>query len=99
MASCDYDVIIAGGGPAGATAALMLAREAFRVVVLEKDSHPRFHIGESILPRNATLMKELGLFDAMQRVPHIPKYGAEFAMGNDHRSMSFTFDNGLIPGA
>src|SRR4051794_23378239 len=99
MSSHDYDVIIAGAGPAGATAALLLAREGLRVLVLEKDGHPRFHIGESILPRNATLLKEIGLWDELQKLPHVPKYGAEFAMGNDPRSMCFTFDNGLIPGA
>jgi FADH2-dependent halogenase len=97
--SFDYDVIIAGGGPAGSTAALMLAREGLRVIVLEKTQFPRFHIGESILPRNATLVKELGLWDELQKLPHVPKYGAEFAWGDDNNGMCFTFDNGLIPGA
>ena len=95
----DYDVIIAGGGPAGSTAGLLLAREGFRVVVLEKTQFPRFHIGESILPRNATLVRELGLWDELQKLPHVPKYGAEFAWGDDNNGMCFTFDNGLIPGA
>ncbi|MBA2708767.1 MAG: tryptophan 7-halogenase [Gemmatimonadaceae bacterium] len=95
----NCDVIIAGGGPAGSTAALMLARAGVRVVVLEKTQFPRFHIGESILPRNATLLRELGLWDQLQKLPHVPKYGAEFAWGDDNNGMCFTFDNGLIPGA
>ena len=48
----SYDVIIIGAGPAGATSALLLARQSFRVIALEKSAFPRFHIGESILPRN-----------------------------------------------
>ncbi|HEX8523793.1 MAG TPA: NAD(P)/FAD-dependent oxidoreductase [Tepidisphaeraceae bacterium] len=98
-AAVDYDVIVAGGGPAGCTSALLLARAGYKVVVLEKVKFPRFHIGESILPRNATLLKEIGLWEELQKLPHLPKYGAEFAMGDDHQSMCFTFDNGLIPGS
>jgi flavin-dependent dehydrogenase len=77
----------------------VLARARLKVVVLEKAKFPRFHIGESILPRNATLLRELGLWDSLQKLPHVPKYGAEFAMGDDPTSMCFTFDNGLVPGA
>ena len=47
--SCDVAVI--GGGPAGSTAAALLARSGHRVIVVEKAHHPRFHIGESLLPR------------------------------------------------
>ncbi len=46
------DVLIVGGGPAGSTAAILLAEQGYRVVVLEKSRHPRFHIGESLLPAN-----------------------------------------------
>jgi flavin-dependent dehydrogenase len=93
-----YDIIIAGGGPAGSTTALLLARAGFSVCVLEKDVHPRFHIGESILPRNTLLLRQLGLEDAVKSLPHVPKFGAEFGMGNDFTTRKFQFTDGLLPG-
>jgi len=47
-ASCDIAVI--GGGPGGSTTAALLAQKGYRVMLFEKDRHPRFHIGESLLP-------------------------------------------------
>src|SRR6185436_878571 len=93
-----YDAIIAGGGPAGATAALVLARAGKRVRLLERTPFPRFHIGESLLPRNYVLFKELGILDEVKSLPHVPKYGADFIMGHGKSEASFTFDMGLQPG-
>jgi len=93
-----YDVVIAGGGPAGSTAAIVLARAGMRVCVLEKDRHPRFHIGESILPRTSPLLRELGIADRILKLTHVTKYGAEFGMGDDHKTRKFTFNNALIKG-
>src|SRR3954471_8315566 len=94
----NYDVIAIGAGPARAVCSWLLARAGLRVVVLEKSTFPRFHIGESILPRNFPLIQELGLEEALSRLPQLPKYGAEFGMGDDHKTRRFPFASGLVPG-
>ena len=72
--SCD--VFVLGGGPGGSTAAALLAERGRDVVIIEKDRHPRFHIGESLLPLNLPLIEKLGLNDQIRAIG-ITKYGAE----------------------
>ena len=99
MSAPDQDVLIIGGGPAGATAAVLLALAGRRALVLEKAAHPRFHIGESLLPRNFELLGELGLTEPLRRVPHVPKFGAEFGLGDGSKVSRFSFADGFVPNA
>ena len=65
----DFDVIIAGGGPAGSSTANYLRQRGRSVLVLEREKFPRFHIGESLLPFGNDIWKELGVFEAMMDDP------------------------------
>jgi 2-polyprenyl-6-methoxyphenol hydroxylase-like FAD-dependent oxidoreductase len=57
----DCDVLVVGGGPAGSTVSALLSEKGWKVTLLEKDRHPRFHIGESLLPLNLPIFERLGV--------------------------------------
>ena len=84
------DVVIIGGGPAGSTAATELAGRGRRVVMLEKSRHPRFHIGESLLPANLPLLERLGVAEQVHGIG-MQKWGAEFHSSADGRQQRFEF--------
>src|SRR5688500_1213415 len=89
---CEVHVI--GGGPAGATISALLAERGRSVVLLEKARHPRFHIGESLLPLNLPLFERLGVDQEMKRIG-MPKYGAEFVSPWHGNPVTFDFADAM----
>ena len=83
----DCEVLVVGGGPAGSTIATLLAERGRDVILAEKSHHPRFHIGESLLPANVELFDKLGVRAEVERFG-MAKFGAEFVSpDHEHRPM------------
>ncbi len=84
-------MLVIGGGPAGSTTAARLAQRGFDVAVLERDRHPRFHIGESLLPANLALLDQLGVGEQVRAIG-MPKWGAEFVSPwHANKTQTFAF--------
>ncbi|WP_144900455.1 NAD(P)/FAD-dependent oxidoreductase [Luteimonas cucumeris] len=87
------DVLVIGGGPAGSTVATLLARMGWRVIQLEKARHPRFHIGESLLPMNLPILERLGVLDRVRDMG-VFKPGAEFPIDETNYN-TFRFERAI----
>src|SRR5436190_84295 len=90
----DYDVAIIGGGPAGSTAATLLSKAGRRVIVLEREKFPRFHIGESLLPFSMQTFTRLGLQEKL-RAHFVEKFGGEIAEAGGEKAAKFYFKDGF----
>ena len=89
----DCDVLVVGGGPGGSTISTLLARRGWRVTMLERDRHPRFHIGESLLPANMPIFEEIGALEKLRALGRL-KLGADFPR-DDGSYYTFRFDRAL----
>src|SRR5258706_2017515 len=92
------EVLILGGGPVGSTAGMVLAREGISSILIESDRHPRFHIGESLLPHSLPMFDRLGVHEAIRALPHtLLKPGATFCSHDGAEKSDFWFDESLPP--
>jgi flavin-dependent dehydrogenase len=91
----ETDILVIGGGPAGSTAATLLARRGWKVLMLEKERHPRFHIGESLLPMNIPILERLGVLEQVRAIG-VLKRGADFPVEGGNYNV-FRFGRALRP--
>ena len=91
-AASHCDVFVLGGGPAGSTIAALLAERGWHVVIAEKARHPRFHIGESLLPMNLPMLDRLGVREQVEGIGLI-KYGADFTSPQHGDPVTLNFCN------
>lgn len=89
------DVLVIGGGPAGSTVSTLLSRRGWKVTQFEKERHPRFHIGESLLPLNMPIFDRLGVRQEVERIG-MYKPGAEFIYG-EREPVRFYFRESVNP--
>jgi flavin-dependent dehydrogenase len=86
-----FDVLVVGGGPAGTTAATVLAQHGRNVAILEKEEFPRYHVGESMIPYTYFPLKRIGMIPKLQKYPFVKKNSVQFANINGKDSQPFYF--------
>lgn len=86
-----FDVVVVGGGPAGATTGTLLAQKGHRVVILEKEQFPRYHVGESLMPFCYFSLERLGVLDKMKEIGYTQKLSVQFVTMDGKRSSPFYF--------
>jgi flavin-dependent dehydrogenase len=93
----SFDTIVIGAGPAGSTASALLAEHGLRVLVLEREKFPRYHIGESLLPFTCYPLRRLGLLEKMRQSDFVKKYSVQFVSPSGRASQPFYFSTRYEP--
>lgn len=89
----EHDVLVIGGGPAGAASAAILAEHGHRVLVIEREKFPRYHVGESLIPFTFHPLQRLGLVPRMKESAFVKKYSVQFVSASGKASQPFYFFN------
>ncbi|MFO0265141.1 MAG: NAD(P)/FAD-dependent oxidoreductase, partial [Planctomycetota bacterium] len=85
------DVIVIGGGPSGATTATLVAQKGHRVVLLERERFPRYHIGESLIPETFWVLERLGMLPKLRGSRFVEKHSVQFITEQGKLSAPFYF--------
>jgi len=89
--TADPDVVVVGGGPSGATAATLVAKAGRRVLVLERERFPRYHVGESLIPETFWVLDRLGMLPKLRGGPFVEKHSVQFVSEQGRLSEPFYF--------
>lgn len=87
----SFDVVVIGGGPGGSATAGLLAMRGHRVLVLEREKFPRYHIGESLITGLLPTLEDLGLLDRLDEMGFTKKYGGTLLWGRNQGTWGFRF--------
>ncbi|MGH8188224.1 MAG: NAD(P)/FAD-dependent oxidoreductase, partial [Steroidobacteraceae bacterium] len=85
------DVVVISGGPAGSTAATLIAQKGYRVTLFERERFPRFHIGESLIPETYWVLERLNLLEKMRQSRFVKKHSVQFVNASGKLSAPFYF--------
>jgi len=91
ISQAETDVVVIGGGPAGATTSTLIAQQGYRVQLFEREKFPRFHIGESLIPETYWVLKRLNMLDKMKSSPFVKKHSVQFVGSSGRLSEPFYF--------